>query len=219
VTAPPRPADALALDHVIIAGPELDMLRSLVEERTGVRPIPGGVHPGHGTHNALVGLGQERYLELLAPDPEQGGGAFADTIAHLLEGALHTWCVRAGDADAAARRVLEAGATPRRLPMSRRRPDGSELAWELVFVDHHPFGSLVPFFVDWRGAAHPARSLRDDLSLQRLELRHPDADGLRAFLERLGGVPEPVVVAPGDTPRIGATLLGDGRRWSVDGAG
>ena len=210
-------ADAvLTLDHVIVAGPDLAALRALVAERTGVRPVEGGRHVGHGTHNALAGLGSGRYLELLALDPLQQGGGFGATIAHLGAPALHTWCARGGSASEIAARIAAAGATPRRLPMSRLRADGSELAWELVFVDDHPFGTLVPFFVDWRDATHPAGALPSGLELERLELRHPDAEGLRALLTLLGGVPEPVDVIADDAPRLAAAIRG-GHAWVIDG--
>jgi hypothetical protein len=212
-----NPADAeRALDHVIVAGPDLAALGALLSERTGVASVAGGRHVGHGTHNALAGLGAGRYLELLAPDPSQEGGGFAATIAHLTAPALHTWCGRGGSASAIAARITAAGATPRRLPMSRLRADGSELAWELVFVDDHPYGTLVPFFVDWRGATHPSSTLPAGLELERLELRHPDPGGLRALLTQLGGVPDGVVVAAGDAPRIAATIRGE-RAWTLDG--
>ena len=208
--------DRLTLDHVIVAGPDLAASTALVSERTGVEPVVGGRHVGHGTHNALAGLGPGRYLEVLALDPSQEGGGFGATIAHLNAPALHTWCARGGSAPEIAARIAAAGATPRRLPMSRLRADGSELAWELVFVDGHPYGTLVPFFVDWRGATHPSGALPPGLELERLELRHPDADGLRALLTLLGGVPERVVVVAADAPRIAAAIRGE-RAWTIDG--
>jgi hypothetical protein len=196
------------LDHLIVAGPDLDQLVREVADSTGLRPAPGGRHDGQGTRNALLGLGVGRYLELLAPDPEQSGGAFRASIAYLDAPALHTWCVRGGDADAVARRVEAAGARPRRLAMSRQRPDGVTLEWELVFVDGHPYGGLVPFFIDWRGSPHPSTTLPLGLACDGLRLSHPDAGGLRTLLADLGALAGEVDVATGDAPGLAAGWRG-----------
>jgi SAM-dependent methyltransferase len=117
--------DAMTLDHLILAGPELEPLEALVRERTGVVPVRGGRHLGHGTHNALVGLGAGHYLELLAVDPAQGGGPFAATIAHLRSPALHTWCALAGDAATVAERARALGLTPAGNGCSAGDPTGA----------------------------------------------------------------------------------------------
>ncbi|MBA2667031.1 MAG: VOC family protein [Trueperaceae bacterium] len=222
------PRGTTAFDHVVVAGPTLDALVKLLRDETGVGAAPGGRHVGHGTHNALAHLehgsshtaasGEACYLELLALDPTQDGGPFGEGIAHVDAPTLHTWCLRDGDADDLARRIDRAGATARRLPMSRLRSDGSELAWELVFVDAHPFGPLVPFFVDWRGARHPAPELPRGLVLERFALGHPDHDDLRHLLGELGGVPAGVDVSHAERPTLGATLRGPRGTWHLHGA-
>ncbi len=207
----------MILDHLILAGPELEALEALVRERTGADPVRGGRHLGHGTQNSLVGLGERPYLELLATDPTQGGGAFAATIAHLRAPALHTWCVAAGDAASIAEKARSVGLTPRRERMQRRRPDRSMLAWELVFLDDHPYGPLVPFFIDWQKSKHPAAALPRGVTLASLELTHPDAEGLADLLARLGGVPEPVRVERGTAVGIAAELRHGGGTWTLEG--
>lgn len=197
------------LDHAIVAGPSLTELQAVLEARTGVRAAPGGRHAGQGTHNALVGFGPGRYLELLAPDPDAGDGPFRASIAYLAAPALHGWCLRpADDADGFAARVRAAGLAPRRLAMERTRPDGVRLAWELVFVDGHGYGGLVPFAIDWRGSPHPSASLAPALAFEGLALAHPEAPALRALLEELGGVPDGVAVASGPEPRLTARWRG-----------
>jgi hypothetical protein len=207
----------MTLDHILIAGPELEPLEALVQARTGVTPVRGGRHLGHGTHNALVGLGAGHYLELLAVDPAQGGGPFAATIAHLRAPALHTWCALEGTAATVAERARALGLTPRRERMQRRRPDRSMLVWELVFLDGHPYGPLVPFFIDWQKSKHPSAALPRGVTLASLTLTHPDAEGLTGLLTSLGGVPDPVRVEHGEAPGIAAELRHEGGTWTVEG--
>ena len=211
----------LELDHLIVAGPDLAGLVDAFARLTGVRAVAGGRHVGQGTHNALVGLGPGRYLELLAPDPEQADGDFRAGIAHLTAPALHTWCARAIGADDVTARIAAIGLSPRRLPMSRRRPDGVTLRWELVFADGHPYGGLLPFFIDWRGSPHPSAALPDGLTCDGLRLAHPDADGLRALLADIGRMPEEVRVQAGEAPELQVAWRGPGGAgaWRGNGRG
>lgn len=211
------------IDHLLWAVPELEAGRRQISAWTGVEPAPGGRHPGVGTHNALLSLGQGCYLELIAPDPTQERFTGLGTLLQHLEApTLVTWCVRTEDLEALAVRAHEAGLTRGEpISMSRRRPDGVRLRWRLLMVENHSFGPLVPFFIQWDTDHHPSRSAPSGCRLEGFQLSHPQPKALVACLEKLGleaevsAATEPGLQAMIGTPKGGLVLPpvgGDGRR-------
>ena len=57
------------LDHLAIVAPDLDTGCAFVTRALGVDLQPGGAHPRMGTHNRLLRLGPDIYLEVIAIDP------------------------------------------------------------------------------------------------------------------------------------------------------
>lgn len=206
----------LTLDHLLYAGPELDRMVREIARSTGTRPALGGKHAGQGTHNALLGLGADTYLELIAPDPEQDGGDFAASIDPLPGAELHAWCVRTSDPDELVARIRGSGHGVVRRSMSRARPEGDELRWELIFATGHAWAGAAPFFIAWGDTPHPAAALEPGASLRSLTVLHPDPVPLRAWLAELGlatGAREAVAIeeAPGRGLRADLT----GRRGAL----
>src|SRR5690606_32822306 len=57
------------IDHLVVTAPSLAEGARFVREALGVEPEPGGKHPRMGTHNLLLRLGNDVYLEVIAIDP------------------------------------------------------------------------------------------------------------------------------------------------------
>src|SRR5262249_17372032 len=124
-----------AVDHLLLGAPDLDAGIAWVKERTGVKAQVGGSHPGMGTRNALLSLGDHQYLEVIAPDPAQWAFNFQIDLKRLSEPRLVTWAASTTSVDEVVLRARAAGFQvfgPR--DGSRVRPDGVTLQWRSAGV-------------------------------------------------------------------------------------
>ncbi len=172
---------ATALDHLLFGVPDLSEGMALMQARLGVAPVPGGSHPGVGTHNALLALGPGTYLEIIAPDPAQ---AIPDQdlpygLAGLQTPKLITWAIRPADWDTHARHTRRLGLQTRLRDGFRANPQGIQFRWRSaqpvppVTVRGQDLTGLVPFAIEWQSSAHPAAAAPGNLRLESLMLMHP----------------------------------------------
>src|SRR5882724_12378307 len=98
------------LDHILLGCNDLQRGIDFVEQHTGVRAAFGGVHPGRGTQNALLSLGIRRYLEIIAPDPQQHtDNPLAKHLLGLKEPRLVGWAAHPDDLQVLAAGLAKAG--------------------------------------------------------------------------------------------------------------
>ncbi|HKQ58972.1 MAG TPA: VOC family protein [Candidatus Eisenbacteria bacterium] len=194
------------VDHLLIAARDLGEGVDWVESLIGVRAAPGGRHPAWGTHNALIGLGDRTYLEIIAPDPEAPAPAEPRPLGLDTLGAprLASWVAAATDLEriavTAKAQGVDLGEVMHR---SRLRPDGSTLQWTMTDPAAPREGGIVPFFIDWGHTPHPAASAPPGGRLIGFRARHPDAARVAAILR---GLDLGLDVERGDQPALIATL-------------
>jgi len=201
------------VDHLVYACPDLDAAVEEIASATGVRAASGGQHPGLGTHNALLALGERTYLEIIAPDPAQAGAMkpLPFGMDGLTAPALRGWAVAPADLDAAVRDAQAAGYDYGDIAGSRRRtPDGSELSWRMTSTSRSPVAGILPFLIDWCGGVHPATGAPAGLRLAEFLLFAPDPEVVTA---RLRALELDVPVERAGQPALHAVLAApDGKR-------
>lgn len=181
------------IDHLVLATADLARGSQLVTELLGVSPTAGGSHVGIGTRNELVSLGCARYLEIIGPDPDQPDPAMPRPfgVDRLVQPVLVAWCARprrplADVIGKAGQHGIELGPVA---SMSRRRPDGVLLEWQLTFPQlDGPLGGALPFLIDWGASPHPTDTLPRGPRLIELEIFSPRPQVIATALDIVGVV-------------------------------
>jgi hypothetical protein len=194
------------LDHVLLGCDDLDRGIDFVFEATGVRAAFGGVHPGRGTRNALLSLGERRYLEVIAPDPQQPGGSGRFALYSLSKPRLVNWAAHTDDLGGLAARLSAAGtAFSGPTAGSRIRPDGKTLDWKTLKLEDDQHG-LLPFFIQWGAdTVHPSVDAPGGCRLASFAIRTPQPDPLAKSLRVLG---LEVALERSEKAQLTATLVG-----------
>jgi hypothetical protein len=204
---------ACELDHIVVAAQTLDAGVRFIRQKLGVDIPPGGRHESMGTHNHLMRLGRDGFLEVIAIDPH---GRKPDRPrwydlddpamqARLRDGpSLIAWVIRTTDIVAA----VDAAAIPLGTITPVRR---GTLSWRLTVPDdgHMPGGGTIPHVIEWDEGSRPWESMADlGCSLASLTLADPDGGWLNDVLRSLAAdiLPE-VRMLEGGPPRLSAKIV------------
>lgn len=175
-------------DHLVLAARDLGAGAAWLEQQLGVALAAGGKHRRMGTHNRLLGLGDNFYLELIAVDPDASspgrprwfGLDHADLPADRPR--LIHWVARSSDIVRDAADCTEVLGDI--LSMER-----GDYRWRITVPPdgHLPGDGLVPTLIQWDVPFHPAERLPDaGCRLMKLEGFHPQPARIRNALAALG---------------------------------
>ena len=208
MSAPIGPAPLVSsVDHLVYVTTDLNQGIEEIQSLTGVRATSGGPHPGRGTRNALVGLGPDSYLEIMAPDPEQPEPSEPRPFGmdqELKVSRLAAWFIKGGDLQQLRERAVRNGVPLGEVKSgSRQQPDGVQLSWHFTDPWVPVADGIVPLFIDWGASPHPARTAAGGVSLISLRACHPDAAHVRQMMQQLK---IDLPVEHGERPALIATL-------------
>ncbi len=193
------------IDHLVYATPDLEGGVERIETLLGVRATLGGKHPGRGTRNALIALGEWTYLEIIGPDPDQStpSADLSFGIGDLDQPTLVTWAVKAAELEwlAEESKIHGLGLGPIS-ERTRKQTDGTLLSWRLTAPRPSP-GGLIPFFIDWGQTTSPAQGAAKGCSLRELRGTHPTPEEIRS---KLAGLDLDLPISRGSVPGLVAIL-------------
>jgi len=201
----------LVLDHLTVVAPTLaegvDHVRACLDI-----DIPyGGAHPEMGTHNHLLRLGDDVFLEVIAVDPavQAPGSArwFGLDDANAVRSAwdagrrLRGWVVRTDDLGPVIARHGDV------LGYKTRVSRGDRSWLFLVPSDGSlPAEGVAPSVIDWGYRGCPALAMPDlGARLASFVIEHPDPAGVTHLYKELG-VANPPDVQKGAQVRYRATI-------------
>ena len=179
------------LDHLVIAAETLQQGVDYIRSTLAVEIPTGGAHKTMGTHNHLMQLGNDAYIEVIAIDPQAAvpqHPRWFNLDDALMRASLHrhprliTWVVNTPDIKA----VEHDSVLPIGIPTELSR---DALRWQVGLTEDGRLlaNGLVPYLIQWHTEPHPSGSMADmGCRLQSLEIYHNRPDWLRSVLTSIG---------------------------------
>jgi len=139
-----------------------------------------------------VGLDGNRYIEILAPDPETPG-PIGDELRRLEAGTLTPWhySIRSSEVS----RLIEGyvydvlGWDPDHIAMVQALPDHSLRQWDLLTMYGHDVGGCAPCYVKWNDPAqHPTATIALKATLTACTIRAPKGHDVHRLITGVGGI-------------------------------
>ena len=195
---------SLALDHLAVVARTLDEGTTYVEAILGAKLSPGGKHPDMGTHNRLLSLGPQVYLEVIAVDndaPKPQHRRWFNLDNYTGAPRMTNWVCRTDDLDQALSEAPPGSGRP--MTMSR-----GDISWRMGVPDFGrlPFDDAMPALIEWQGDSSPNKRLPDHgFRLTRLDVFHPNADELLDAFPSLHSI-DLASVREGPEKRLIATI-------------
>lgn len=182
----------LSLDHMTVIAPTLSEGVAHVRACLGIEAPRGGAHPEMGTHNHLLRLGDDVYLEIVAVDPDAppptgprwfGLGDAAVVRSDWDRGRrLRGWVARTDDIGAV---LADHGALLG--DETRVSRDGKGFRFAVPADGGLPLDGASPSVLERDSPVATAARLPDlGARLREFVLEHPDPAGIAALYERLG---------------------------------
>ena len=178
------------IDHFVVGAADLSAGVEYINELLDVTIPFGGEHEKMGTHNHLMQLGNNLFLEVIAVNPKASKpnrSRWYGLDNPEISGRLHrqpgllTWVVNTAD----IRSLVEHKAFDFGTPELISR---DHLSWYFGLPDDGDVyeGGTLPYIMQWNTREHPAKAMANlNCQFKSLDLYHPNPQWLGQILESI----------------------------------
>lgn len=177
------------IDHIVVGAKNLEAGISYIKQELNVDIPFGGIHEKLGTHNHLMSLGNNTFLEVISPSPTVKPNAprwYGLDDPHVVariqqEPVLLTWVVNTNsitnlnedsEFDFGEITSVERGQLNWLFGLPE---DGRLLA-----------SGFIPYLIEWQKATHPSQGMADvGCTLQSIEIFHSQLSWLQSILKSI----------------------------------
>jgi hypothetical protein len=201
------------LDHIVIAAQDLQQGVDYVRAQLGVEIPRGGKHQTMATHNHLMQLGNDAYLEVIAIDKDGqaprhprwfGLDSARMRAAIRRQPQLITWVMNTAN----LQQLAEQAGFDIGIPTELSR---DSLSWQIALPeDGRLLGDgMLPYCIQWHSSPHPSQGMADTgCLLQELTIHHNRPRWLDDQLDAIdaGHLVQIEPLADSATPYLSATI-------------
>ena len=178
------------IDHIVIGSADLISGTKILENKLSTKFSSGGEHKIMGTHNNLLKLQSNIYLEVIATNPNankpsrQRWFSLDETgIKEKIKKSprLLCWVVEVDDIEDT---VKKCGYNPGDILLLSR----DELTWKVTVPSNGKLveNGVLPVLIQWPSNQHPSKKLNNSkVSINKISLFHPEPHKIRSIISNL----------------------------------
>jgi len=194
------------VDHIVYAFRNLDEGIKHVQSLTGAIPIKGGEHLEFGTHNALLSIGSNCYLELIAPDYNNSfRGKRWMSVDQISRPTITRWSINSNDINSDAEKLGSIQTDLGEIINGQRSlSDNTTLKWKMTRPSSNKTIGTLPFLLDWsQSNFHPCDKLEKKCKLISVKIKTQNHKSLKSIL---GSTANKIQIITSNTDEINLTL-------------
>ena len=178
------------IDHIVIGVDKLSSGTKNIESKLNTKFSPGGEHKVMGTHNNLLKLQSDIYLEVIAKNPnvdtpsrQRWFSLDQTSIKEKIKNSPRAlcWVLKVDNIEDT---VKKCGYNPGEILQLSR----DDLMWKVTIPSNGKLieNGVLPVLIEWKNNEHPTSKLTNQgISLNKLSLFHPEPYKIKEIISNL----------------------------------